>query len=103
MPDASADRQVGLARGHCRAATLRPRRLAVPRFRGFPAYCGAVSPKPSRLADNLTLPYREGPLCSTAKPAADVRFGSFASDMIVRIQWGVSASPRKRTNAQTPH
>jgi hypothetical protein len=32
---------------------------------------------------------------------ANVRFGSFASDMIVRIQQGMSASPRKRTNGQT--
>jgi hypothetical protein len=30
-------------------------------------------------------------------------FGSFASDMIVRIQRGMSASPRKRTNGQTSH
>jgi hypothetical protein len=31
------------------------------------------------------------------------RCGSFASDIIVRIQRGMSASPRKRTNGQTPH
>ena len=32
---------------------------------------------------------------------AEVRSGSFASDMIVRIQRGTSASPPKRTNGQT--
>jgi hypothetical protein len=30
----------------------------------------------------------------------NVRLGSFASDMIVRIQRGMSGSPQKRTNGE---
>src|SRR5262245_9451479 len=40
--------------GHWHTAALRPRRLAVLRFRGFPAYCAAPS--------HVALPVPEGPL-----------------------------------------
>jgi hypothetical protein len=39
--------------------------------------------------------------CTAGFRAAYGRYGSFASDMIVRIQRGMSASPRKRTNGPT--
>jgi hypothetical protein len=45
-------------------------------------------------------PWQDAVAVQDFGPAYD-RYGSFASDMIVRIQRGMSASPRKRTNGQT--
>ena len=87
------------ARGRWRVATLRPRRLAVLRFRGFPAYCAAPSHVALPVADGLNLPQCQGGLCNTAKLAAVVRVGSFAS---LRANTDMSASPPTSGSSQSP-
>jgi len=45
-------------------------------------------------------PWQDAVAVQDFGPAYD-RYGSFASDMIVRIQRGMSASPRKQTSRHT--
>ena len=49
---------------------------------------------------DIIIPLRKNAPVHHSKLRADVADGSFASDMIVRIQRGISASPPKRTNWQ---
>src|SRR5262249_54694069 len=59
-----------------RVAALRASRLAVLRFRGLSAYCGTPSHVALPVANNLSLPHREGRCAAQQKSLSIGSYGS---------------------------
>ena len=89
------------ARGRWCVAALRPRRLAVLRFRGFPAYCTTLSHVALLVADGLNLAHRQGCCAAQQNWPPKVRVGSFSSDRPASDALSMSASLRSRPNLRT--
>jgi hypothetical protein len=71
--------RIGIPRGHCRVAALRPRRLALLRFRGFPAYCATPCHVALPVANDLSRPHREGRCAAQQNWQPHDRNGSIAT------------------------